>query len=215
MRGENPANLGVQTFHLGTSPRARGKRSLENLSLSILWNIPACAGKTLLHLVGTAKSQEHPRVRGENNDFASARKTGPGTSPRARGKHCQGWSEDERAGNIPACAGKTLSPLSFSCLIWEHPRVRGENRRLSRRPRQQSGTSPRARGKLRRGDQRLVGHRNIPACAGKTQEDYSCYVLRQEHPRVRGENVPLLFLVYMGGGTSPRARGKPGGVSGL
>ena len=168
MRGENPANLGVQTFHLGTSPRARGKRSLENLSLSILWNIPACAGKTLLHLVGTAKSQEHPRVRGENNDFASARKTGPGTSPRARGKHCQGWSEDERAGNIPACAGKTTIFCRVACTQREHPRVRGENAVTIIFFLPYLGTSPRARGKPAAFAASPAAIRNIPACAGKT-----------------------------------------------
>ena len=93
--------------------------------------------------------------------------------------------------------------------------MRGENEVTAYRVADDLGTSPRARGKHAPNEVDFFRGGNIPACAGKTQEDYSCYVLRQEHPRVRGENVPLLFLVYMGGGTSPRARGKPGGVSGL
>ena len=70
---------------------------------------------------------EHPRVRGENGADNAAALTTAGTSPRARGKHAVLRSRLGVIRNIPACAGKTMSPLGLLIANAEHPRVRGEN----------------------------------------------------------------------------------------
>ena len=52
-------------------------------------------------------------------------------------------------------------------------------------------------------------NRNIPACAGKTRSIGVAALVAWEHPRVRGENGDQAPNGAGGGGTSPRARGKP------
>ena len=71
-----------------------------------------------------------------------------------------------------------------------------------------SGTSPRARGKLRIAPMKSRDKRNIPACAGKThRHEYRRWGF-PEHPRVRGENTGEMMQSLSQRGTSPRARGK-------
>ena len=72
------------------------------------------------------------------------------------------------------------------------------------------GTSPRARGKLKNPSELCVLYGNIPACAGKTPGSLRATQRAGEHPRVRGENFCLVFVVFSCVGTSPRARGKQG-----
>ena len=153
---------------------------------------------------------EHPRVRGENLWWKVIPILCPGTSPRARGKLAHNTTRRGQTGNIPACAGKT--GCEFECFFerGEHPRVRGENCSRAKTSTAFRGTSPRARGK-RRTWSRCVSHRrNIPACAGKTNNHTGLTSSSQEHPRVRGENSLFPVLVTSPSGTSPRARGKRG-----
>ena len=134
------------------------------------------------------------------------------------------------AGNIPACAGKTSVEPSSRNANQEHPRVRGENMKTDMERLNLEGTSPRARGKHEFDRVGVVGDRNIPACAGKTSPAFISMQPAGEHPRVRGENWTILQIAASwcrnipacagktppggstgdtGGGTSPRARGKP------
>ena len=71
-----------------------------------------------------------------------------------------------------------------------------------------SGTSPRTRGKPQCVLNLFIGHRNIPAYAGKTPVLSSQPDTYQEHPRVRGENSRIASGACPGWGTSPRTRGK-------
>ena len=71
-----------------------------------------------------------------------------------------------------------------------------------------SGTSPRARGKLRIASLKQSHTGNIPACAGKTDPHQLKQQKKMEHPRVRGENDGCSLRWYAKQGTSPRARGK-------
>ena len=90
----------------------------------------------------------------------------------------------------------------------EHPRSRGENTVTWRRNSPPPGTSPLARGKpagVKAAEQNL---RNIPARAGKTFEHQCIFLVFWEHPRSRGENIPMWSARYFVAGTSPLARGK-------
>ena len=148
-------------------------------------------------------------MRGENGISMRVEGATRGTSPRARGKPQQRTVIERKLGNIPACAGKTKSCWGWRAPQREHPRVRGENKRLSRGRAPDAGTSPRARGKLPRHPRRTRTPGNIPACAGKTliapMEGGKIW----EHPRVRGENTSGNKFFARALGTSPRARGKP------
>ena len=71
-----------------------------------------------------------------------------------------------------------------------------------------AGSSPRVRGKPTEYPFARVGHRLIPACAGKTS--YYCPLLARgrAHPRVCGENRVIFKKTCYAAGSSPRVRGK-------
>ena len=147
-------------------------------------------------------------MRGENIDkFVPCEKL-IGTSPRARGKQQLEAASYRSQRNIPACAGKTPSAEERGKGCSEHPRVRGENSVRIFKSSMDKGTSPRARGKQSTRSRHFFAVRNIPACAGKTDQDLGYAIKREEHPRVRGENHAPNLGWYQGQGTSPRARGK-------
>mgnify|MGYP001002450969 CR=1 FL=1 len=71
------------------------------------------------------------------------------------------------------------------------------------------GTSPRMRGKPTTPSRCDLSPWNIPAYAGKTQDQYFWWLSCEEHPRVCGENHPWWISPAHRRGTSPRMRGKP------
>ena len=108
-------------------------------------------------------------MRGENGWLILKYVMPLGTSPRARGKRRTLLLRLLRLRNIPACAGKTTRFIFSNVAMAEHPRVRGENTVQLNSLLNLFGTSPRARGKRFEGILAAVSHRNIPACAGKTE----------------------------------------------
>ena len=71
-----------------------------------------------------------------------------------------------------------------------------------------TGSSPRVRGKQAREGYPFLFDGLIPACAGKTRTAPSTASASEAHPRVCGENRPLLAPYVPLGGSSPRVRGK-------
>ena len=170
MRGENGVNRSVDASMIGTSPRARGKHAMIfNQQISIR-NIPACAGKTWLPRNTRMRPMEHPRVRGENRAQRRQECRVEGTSPRVRGKLRSSENSTVANRNIPACAGKTFRGKQPPAPEKEHPRVRGENATTFKSCKYSFGTSPRARGKPLFVLSVVFVLRNIPACAGKTND---------------------------------------------
>ena len=153
-------------------------------------------------------SRAHPRVCGENCAVPVEEGEDLGSSPRVRGKHGLTIHTTPCIGLIPACAGKTHSPLTTSYMLTAHPRVCGENLMILVRIGRKAGSSPRVRGKRPRPIQRPHPSGLIPACAGKT---WVCGVPSRRsraHPRVCGENRSQEIRVGDGSGSSPRVRGK-------
>ena len=206
--GENNySNAGLRMAE-GTSPRMRGKRVRDALSMEIVGNIPAYAGKTSQASINSCCLSEHPRVCGENPKPHGNVTLVGGTSPRMRGKLVHDVLFVQLRRNIPAYAGKTREVFSLADDFQEHPRVCGENVHDHVKQHIDCGTSPRMRGKLPNQPCYHRKHRNIPAYAGKTGQAMMVWCWPQEHPRVCGENV-MIAPAYMGwGGTSPRMRGK-------
>ena len=135
-----------------------------------------------------------------------------GSSPRVRGKlhllRCRRVGE----GLIPACAGKTRCPATGCRSRRAHPRVCGENRRAPCLTGRGVGSSPRVRGKPRGSGAWRPPGGLIPACAGKTGGDLPHPVKRGAHPRVCGENSRAASIGATLSGSSPRVRGKQGGL---
>ena len=75
------------------------------------------------------------------------------------------------------------------------------------------GSSPRARGKLPADADchQIAGI--IPAGAGKTFVSIGTASGKRDHPRGRGENTLRVSVAVGIDGSSPRARGKPAGLS--
>ena len=89
-----------------------------------------------------------------------------------------------------------------------HPRVGGENELPQQNGSDAEGSSPRGRGKPRLSAH--LEHRPglIPAWAGKTPPLLTCSPHSRAHPRVGGENGFVAVWIALGGGSSPRGRGK-------
>ena len=97
-----------------------------------------------------------------------------GSSPRGRGKPLNFAGLDSSTRLIPAWAGKTKDGAGVTSTPRAHPRVGGENSRLSGDDRLRRGSSPRGRGKLLQGRACVRRSGLIPAWAGKTHVREPC-----------------------------------------
>ena len=189
MCGENLETEYLGWRRVGSSPRVRGKRAAECARHVITGLIPACAGKTKCCRWRMPRSPAHPRVCGENFDFASGIFEDCGSSPRVRGKPLLRLFSDGDSGLIPACAGKTEWCDRLTEQITAHPRVCGENLSVLCLGSNGRGSSPRVRGKRIPAFKQFAQWRLIPACAGKTTRSGKQTRLFPAHPRVCGENA--------------------------
>ena len=112
---------------------------------------------------------------------------------------------------IPARAGFTRSRSPTCRRRGDHPRSRGVYRRMTEPSPSLTGSSPLARGLLRPACKPQAGRRIIPARAGFTAPRLQPSAWLADHPRSRG--VYLDGSVDSGNrlGSSPLARGLPGG----
>ena len=188
MRGENSPSQLQAVLIAGSSPHARGKLAAFTDSSS--------------------RSRAHPRMRGENSAPRIDGIKVNGSSPHARGKLSIPPEILEVIGLIPACAGKTSVTFSTLRAVRAHPRMRGENGCSESTRQIGSGSSPHARGKLKRCFRLFAAFRLIPACAGKTDASQNHGLHSQAHPRMRGENSPVTCQCSRTSGSSPHARGK-------
>ena len=207
--GENHASGGGDSGAEGSSPRGRGKQSVEREYVETYRLIPAWAGKTPSWRRSIAASPAHPRVGGENGAAGVPVAWVSGSSPRGRGKPKAKLVHCYVTGLIPAWAGKTRSSNRPRLRGWAHPRVGGENRTAPRAMRLHSGSSPRGRGKRRQALAYRPSCGLIPAWAGKTAQSPEPGSRRAAHPRVGGENRVRETRFDLDTGSSPRGRGKP------
>ena len=108
---------------------------------------------------------------------------------------------------IPAHAGNRTSSRSAPGPTAVHPRACGEQKRLLFLWFSISGSSPRMRGTVSRGDTDHGGLRFIPAHAGNSRFRAFAAPFTSVHPRACGEQCSLLDLASRSNGSSPRMRG--------
>ena len=187
-RGENSSGNFAPGSFVGSSPLTRGKHLSAVVQGEGERLIPAHAGKTQAGGGVCSARRAHPRSRGENSSAARNRRVPSGSSPLTRGK-LEGVSvAGERAGLIPAHAGKTHLHYTSRAVYRAHPRSRGENCCASPPWLGAWGSSPLTRGKPREGRIRPHGVGLIPAHAGKTPPPAGEAGSSRAHPRSRGEN---------------------------
>ena len=207
--GENSITTQRTCLTAGSSPRMRGKRSVEHFDGRHCRLIPAHAGKTVFSSIFEPPSPAHPRACGENSGISLKLSFQEGSSPRMRGKHGRGYPPQKHARLIPAHAGKTLWSDRWQPYLGAHPRACGENNIEQDWLSFTRGSSPRMRGKRAVSSAPLGTARLIPAHAGKTAVGSLCHQCHPAHPRACGENADLLASYLPDAGSSPRMRGKP------
>ena len=174
-----------------------------------LRNIPAYAGRTPKLQNRSSTKQKHPRIRGENLKTTRRSSISLETSPHTRGERRACNKKQCKDGNIPAYAGRTRQQYLARRSLWKHPRIRGENPRVSAHAAGSLETSPHTRGELDARNTIARHRRNIPAYAGRTSHKETFTQVFEKHPRIRGENKTCFTKIFNFPETSPHTRGEP------
>ena len=208
MRGEDhlPTRKDFSTSR--SPPHARGRPTTLFCRLSGGRITPACAGKTRSGRTLSRQRTDHPRMRGEDVRLPAWPHPVWASPPHARGRHVWPSHDGYIPGITPACAGKTRSRGSSRACRRDHPRMRGEDSRPATVSARKSGSPPHARGRRLGARAAQLQCRITPACAGKTKADMRGGEDLEDHPRMRGEDLPVDDRRDGRWGSPPHARGR-------
>ena len=159
----------------------------------------------------TATAGDHPRSRGVYRSWPPPGACPAGSSPLARGLPVVAGLRWVAGRIIPARAGFTSLYSGVSERAEDHPRSRGVYPALEAEPVIAVGSSPLARGLRARVHRGERVDRIIPARAGFTPFPRRIISLVGDHPRSRGVYPWLSMGMVRRDGSSPLARGLPGG----
>ena len=148
-------------------PRLRGESNPMPLCPGLVRITPACAGKSKGRCPVSFRLRDHPRLRGEKCTGLTAKGHALGSPPLARGKVIYIIFQFQYLRITPACAGKSIQPLSAFAAAPDHPRLRGEKPVYSDTGSSGVGSPPLARGKVLLFCVFIQLSRITPACAGK------------------------------------------------
>ena len=206
-RGEYRLPLCTMVFCGGSSPLSRGILTVWRDPDKIGGIIPALAGNTSWHWPRMGLRKDHPRSRGEYLLWKFQNLEPLGSSPLSRGIPAAPLRAGTRGRIIPALAGNTSPTGNTVAQIPDHPRSRGEYYSTSSTGLRQSGSSPLSRGI--RFVRLLIPlpSRIIPALAGNTGQVLKLRRLHPDHPRSRGEYLPIFSKSTIPCGSSPLSRG--------
>ena len=113
MRGEDATMPPAFNSIAGSPPHARG-RPVPHMVLAYVRGItPACAGKTSWAAGETVIVKDHPRMRGEDPSTTAIQENNTRSPPHARGRPDPQGPFTFFVGITPACAGKTINPMSL------------------------------------------------------------------------------------------------------
>ena len=132
------------------------------------------------------------------------------TPPLTRGRLGVVAAVTVHSGNTPAYAGKTQARSPRAPSERKHPRLRGEDKKLSAKPSDQRETPPLTRGRRVRAFGNADRSGNTPAYAGKTAPTGRAVILARKHPRLRGEDKPGAATLVHPEETPPLTRGRLG-----
>ena len=93
------------------------------------------------------------------------------------------------------------------CAVRDHPRIRGEHHSGVPELALLRGSSPHTRGAPSRRVRVRSPHGIIPAYAGSTLFFLAQQSADKDHPRIRGEHLPLRYVMRNCLGSSPHTRG--------
>ena len=107
LRGEHRSSSTTARTARGSSPPARGAHPASTQAHPQRRIIPACAGSTFSRAAGLGQPKDHPRLRGEHDDWSTMSSWAAGSSPPARGARDHEFASCGHERIIPACAGST------------------------------------------------------------------------------------------------------------
>ncbi len=191
VRGEHdPFRLSAEQIN-GSPPRTRGAPWVSWVRAHDRRITPAYAGSTSPRSMTVEHPSDHPRVRGEHRLMSVIGVSSVGSPPRTRGARRQLWRPHGEHRITPAYAGSTLAVSAWVLWRADHPRVRGEHKSWSSSTTPCTGSPPRTRGAhgVARGGG--LPQRITPAYAGSTHSWRGSMHTPSDHPRVRGEHVPI------------------------
>ena len=193
---------------VGSPPRWRGKAVKFRCTCGLQRITPAWAGKSKLALCTPSCPTDHPRAGREKNKELEGVWLPMGSPPRRRGKERSTALVGTPTRITPALAGKSYVFGPFRPGSWDHPRVGGEKQIGGDNGLDKQGSPPRGRGKVDSLSRQLTGSGITPAWAGKSKEPLKICEKQEDHPRVGGEKLDLLAVVFSALGSPPRGRGK-------
>ena len=194
---------------MGSSPHTRGALNEVRVGDRGGGIIPAYAGSTDRAHSRLWTGADHPRIRGEHAPLVAAALAPVGSSPHTRGAQKPSSARPANWRIIPAYAGSTPSPSSKPHGRADHPRIRGEHEPSVFQSPTFLGSSPHTRGARFYGEPLQIAGGIIPAYAGSTQDRSDVPHLTPDHPRIRGEHVPVDVERGVSAGSSPHTRGAP------
>ena len=150
----------------------------------------------------------NPRVGGEKATSREAYDLWLGSPPHGRGKVAKPDERTERKGITPAWAGKRAACWCRCTIPEDHPRMGGEKLKHPKYTTDEGGSPPHGRGKVLQVAPLCAEPGITPAWAGKSKEPLKICEKQEDHPRVGGEKLDLLAVVFSALGSPPRGRGK-------
>ena len=112
IRGTNVFNGLLSFCKAGSSPHTRDKHVTPGQGINWIGIIPAYAGQTLETPLSPRIRQDHPRIRGTNDNDKIIPLRKMGSSPHTRDKLTFGYRTLHKEGIIPAYAGQTNDVFS-------------------------------------------------------------------------------------------------------
>ena len=125
--GANNTGPAQAASDIGSSPRMRGKRTMEFWTPLAGRIIPAHAGQTRRHVGIDRAAADHPRACGANGDHSKTLRNSFGSSPRMRGKRYTLKIPYSAVRIIPAHAGQTTYGMGGAPPNGSSPRMRGKH----------------------------------------------------------------------------------------
>ena len=153
------------------------------------------------------QTQDHPRLRGEQDGTITLEALLMGSPPLARGTAQIEMYAVQQRGITPACAGNSVRPLARVRNRVDQPRLRGEQGKCVNYCRIFLGSPPLARGTGLIKRRKVAKWGITPACAGNSHHSMLYLRVRWDHPRLRGEQAPRGCRQGRGAGSPPLARG--------
>ena len=184
MRGGQPWAQSIQSRVL-FSPHTRGSTPHPQSFRRGYRILPACAGVSLISVVGKAKILNSPRMRGGQPAFFMKKLAEAQFSPHVRGSNHETDTVNSDGMIHPACAGVNLSREWLYEPVYS-PRMRG-GQPFARVALRASLFTPHARGSTLFIDWPFDGVSIHPACAGVNPPTDRLLCSYAHSPRMRGD----------------------------